>query len=131
MARLELHALLLGDGSGLLQGLNLVEVHARVLLHRVHHGDALKGLGQIHLHTLVGDGGGAQYLLGHVAVQVLGQLHHTVVVRVSLVQLHQGELRVVAGVKALVAEHAADLVHALQSAHDQALQVQFQGDTKL
>ena len=47
---------------------------------------------------------------------------------VSLVQLHGGELRVVLGIHALVAENPADLVHPIHAAHNEPLQGQFRGD---
>ena len=55
---------------------------------------------------------------------ILGNVHHAVVIGVCLVQLDGGELRVVLGVHALVAENTADLIYLLKAAHDQALEVQ-------
>ena len=101
--------------------MDFVEIYAGVFLYSVYHGDAFKGLAQIHLYAVVHDLCGAQNLLGDVAVQVFGQIHHSVVVSVRLVQLHQRELRVVPRVQALVAEYAADLVYPLQAAYDQTL----------
>ena len=76
-----------------------------------------------HVHLI-----GAQDLLGGGGEQVLEQVHHVVEVGVGLVELHGGELRVVLGVHALVAEDAADLIHPLQAADDEPLQVQLGGD---
>ena len=56
---LELNALFLGDGLSLVVGLDLVKVNARVLLYRVKHSDALKGLAEVHLNAAVGDLGRA------------------------------------------------------------------------
>ena len=50
--------------------------------------------------------------------------HHAVEIGKGLIQLDAGELGVVLGVHALVAEDAANLVHAVHAAHDQALEVQ-------
>ena len=58
--------------------------------------------------------------------QRLGELHHGVVVAVGPVGLQHGELRVVIAVDALVAEGAPDLIHALEAAHQHALEVQLQ-----
>ena len=52
----------------------------------------------------------------------LGQALHALQVGVGAVGLHGGELGVVGQVHALVAELAADLVHPLHAAHDQALE---------
>ena len=75
--------------------------------------------------ALVGHVGGAQGLEGHKLVELLHHFHDFLVIRVGLVGFHGGEFRVVGGVHALVAEDAAHLVHPLEAAHDQALEVQF------
>ena len=74
----------------------------------------------------VGDLFGAGHLFCHIAVKVLGQVHHAVVIRVGLVQLHQRELRVMPRVESLVAEDAPDLVDALHPADNQALQIKLE-----
>ena len=61
---------------------------------------------------------------GKALVQLLYQIHHAVEIGESLIQLDAGELRVVLGVHALVAEDAAHLVHTVHTAHDEALEVQ-------
>ena len=48
----------------------------------------------------------------------------------GLIQLDGGELGVVLGVHALVAEDAAHLIHAIHAAHDQALEVQLSLDAQ-
>ena len=45
-----------------------------------------------------------------------GEVHHVVVVRVGLVELQHGELGIVLGGDALVAEVAVDLVDAVEAA---------------
>ena len=102
---------------------NGIPVHAGVLLHCVHHGDPLEGLAQIHLHALIGDLSGSQDFLGDMTVHSLREIHHAVIVCVCLVQLHQREFRVVAGVHTLVPEYTADLIDTLHTADDKALQV--------
>ncbi len=61
----------------------------------------------------------------------LDDIHHVVEIGVGLIELHRGELGVVLGVHALVAEDAADLIHPLHAAHDQALQGQLGGDAHI
>jgi len=61
----------------------------------------------------------------------LGQLHHVRVVGVGLVGLEHRELRVVARVDALVAEHAADLEDPLEAADDQTLEMQLERDPQV
>ena len=63
--------------------------------------------------------------------EALGELHHVVVVGERLVRLEHRELGVVAGVDAFVAEHATDLEHALEAAHDEPLQVQLGRDAEV
>ena len=63
--------------------------------------------------------------------EALGELHHVVVVGERLIRLEHRELGVVAGVDAFVAEHAADLEHALEPAHDEPLQVQLGRDAEV
>ena len=131
MAPLKLHSLFLGNSSCLLQGMNLVKINSGILLYRVHHGDAGKRLAQIHLHAFISNGGGTKHLLSHKTVQLLGQVHHPVVIRIRLIQLHQGELRVVPGIQTLVAEYTPNFINPLKSAYNKPLQIKLQGYTKL
>ena len=64
----------------------------------------------------------------HPADHLLGHVHQVVVVRVRLVELAGRELRVVRQVDALVAELAADLVHAVDAADDEHLEVELGRD---
>ena len=74
---------------------------------------------------------GAENFLRCARENALQNVHHAVKVRERLIELAGGELGVVLGVHALVAENAADLVHALQTADDQALEVQLGGDAHI
>ena len=74
---------------------------------------------------------GAEDFLRGARENALQNVHHAVKVRERLIELAGGELGVVLGVHALVAENAADLVHALQTADDQALEVQLGGDAHI
>jgi hypothetical protein len=65
-----------------------------------------------------------------VADQLLGEVHQVLVVPVGRVELHHGELGVVAHRDAFVAEVAVDLEHALKAAHQQALEVQLGRDAQ-
>ena len=131
VAVLILDVALVGKLLGFFIGGDLVEVDAGLFLDGVDHGQAAERLAEVDLGAVVGDGGGAADFLGQEAVHVLGQIHHAVVVGVGLVELHEGELRVVTGVKALIAENAADLIDALEAADDQALEVELQGNAEL
>ena len=114
---------LLGSSDGILVGLPIVEVNAGILLDGLDHGQTLP-VAHVDLLALVGDFQAATDLQGQALVHLLDQVHHAVEIGESLVQLDGGELRVMLGVHALVAEDTADLVHAVHTADDQALQIQ-------
>ena len=113
----------LGGSDGVRIGLPVVEVHTGILLHSLHHGQALP-VAHIDLLALIRDDQTAADLEGKALVQLLYQIHHAMEIGKGLIQLDGGELRVMLGVHALVAEDAAHLVHAIHAAHDQALEVQ-------
>ena len=73
----------------------------------------------------------AAYLLRQITEHALGELHHSVVVCVCLVELHKCELRVMLGVYTFVSEYTADLVDSLESADDESLQIELQRNTEL
>ena len=81
-------------------------------------------MAHVDLLALIGDDHAAADLEGEALVQLLHQIHHAMEIGESLIQLNGGELRVVLGVHALVAEDTADLVHAVHAAHDQTLEVE-------
>jgi hypothetical protein len=58
----------------------------------------------------------------------LGQIHHRLVVAERLIDLQHREFRIVPRADPLVAVHAPQLVHPLDPADQQPLQVQFQRD---
>ena len=119
----QLHMMLLGRGNGILVGLPVVEVHAGILLDSLDHSQALP-VTHIDLLALIRDDHAAADLEGQALVQLLHQIHHAVEIGKGLIQLDAGEFGVVLGVHALVAEDAANLIHAVHAAHDQALEVQ-------
>src|SRR6185312_15688289 len=62
--------------------------------------------------------------------ELFGEVHQVVVVSVGLVELEHGELGVVPGADAYVAEVAVDLVDAVEAADDEALQVKLRRDAE-
>ena len=110
---------------------DLIEINACIFLDGIYHGQSLERLAEINGLFCVRNYGGTAYFLCHIAEHVLGQIHHSVVVGVCLVQLHQSELRIVSGVQTFVTEYTADLEDTLHAADDQSLQIQFQGNTQL
>ena len=74
--------------------------------------------------------GGAVYFCSDEGYKFFGEGHQVVVVGVGLVELEHGELGVVAGADAFVAEVAVDLVDAIEAADDEALEVELGGDAE-
>ena len=104
-----------------------LEVDAAVLQDGFAQGEAAPGRREVDLVRRRGQLEAAEDLLGHVGHHLLHQPHDVLVVGVGLVGLQHGELRVVLGGDALVAEDAADLVDALEAADDEALEVELGG----
>ena len=128
---LELDIVLLRHGARLIERLDLIEVDAAVLLYGLCHRHLRERLAEVDFISLVDDLRRAVDLLADRAVHVLSKLHHAVVIRVRLIELHQRELRIVLHVEAFISEDAADLVDSLKSADDQSLQVELQGNAEL
>ena len=113
----------LGDG-GLLSGFG-----GPVGADGLAHGQA-GPLGEVNGVAVEFGEGGAVDLAGDELDEIFSNLHEVVVVGVGLVELEHGEFRVVLGADALVAEVAIDLVDAIESADDEALQVELRGDAE-
>ena len=63
-------------------------------------------------------------------IKFFGERHQIVIIRIGLIELQHGELGVVLGADAFVAEVAVDLVDAVEAADDQALEVQLRRDAQ-
>ena len=74
---------------------------------------------------------GPQAVLHHAGDHGLGELHHVTIVRVRLVELQHRELGIVGPVHPFVPEVVPDLVHPLESADQQPLEVQLVGDAQV
>ena len=62
---------------------------------------------------------------------LFGVVHHPKVVLIGHIDLKSREFRVMGAVHALVAEVARELIHALEAAHDEALQVKLVGNAEV
>ncbi|MPM09213.1 hypothetical protein SDC9_55529 [bioreactor metagenome] len=131
---LDLHAPVFSYPPGLVVVGNVPEIDARVFRHEVEHAPPLEGFVEVEVHVLKtqlpGVAGPADHV-GCVPDDLLGEVHHVVVVRVGPVHLHGGELRVVHGVEPLVAEVLSHLIYPAEHAHHEALQVEFRGDAEV
>ena len=101
-----------------------------VCLNSLTNGHARKGLRQIHRLALIVQLQAAFGLHGHVTQQLLGKVHQVAVVPVGGIELHHGEFGVMPHADAFVAEAAVDFKHALETAHDQPLEVQLGRDAQ-
>ena len=126
------HAHALGEGDRRIRVANdRHKVGPRDVLDSVCHGHAAPARCEIHIVAQPLELIRAEDLLGSAGEDALENVHHTVEVRVGLIELAGRELRVVLGVHALVAEDAANLVHALNTADDQALEMQLGRDAHI
>ena len=124
-------AVLLEDGRQLVARACEAHVLARARARQLDHRLARPLARQVHLLALVGDLQRAACSHRRRLDVALGELHHALEVGERLIGLHRGELGVVVGIHALVAELAADLEHLLEPAHQKALERQFRGDAQV
>ena len=122
---------LLQNGNQLLARAREAHVLARALARQLDHRPARPLARQVHVLALVGDLQRAACGHRRRLDVALRELHHAFKVGKRLIGLHRGELGVVVGVHALVAELAADLEHLLEPAHKQALERQLRGDAQV
>ena len=108
-----------------------VDVDPRVFADRVLHRDAAPWPGEVQVVPCKGACRSAMQLLNEAGDDLLCEVHHIVVITVSLVDLHHRELRVVVGVDILVPEVLGDLKNLIKPADDQALEVEFRCDTEV
>jgi hypothetical protein len=99
--------------------------------HGVQQGHLAPGGFQVDLVAPEGDPWASLGGVGRLQDDPAGQLHHVPVVLEGGVGLQHGELGVVGGVDALVAEHPAQLEDPVDPADQQPLQVQLAGDPQV
>jgi len=116
-----MNLLLISQLLSLFRSGNLIKVNTGIFLNCINHGQTLERLAQIDLYLCIRNQGGTAYLLSHMTEHILCQIHHSIIIGVGLIQLHQGKLRIVAGVQSLVTEYTSNLVYALHAAYDQTL----------
>ena len=89
------------------------------------------GRDEVVLPSLVGQALGAVEGLGQAAHRLLGPVHQIAIIGVRQIELQHREFGVVPRGQPLVAEVAVDLVHPLEAAHHQALQIQLRRDAQV
>ena len=131
-ALFDLDAQFFRRSAGGIQGVQVgVGDAVTVIQNRLAQGETLEGLAEIVAGPLVGDRGGAEHLLSCRAQHGFGHVQQVAVIRVSPVELHHGELRVVPCGQTFVTEVAVDLEHFLETTHHQTLQVKLRGNTQV
>ena len=125
------NVMLIRQCTCLLEGLYRVKINTALLLDGIRHRQTAERLAEIDLGALVADEGLPTYLLCEVAEHALRELHHTVVIGIGLIQLHQCELRIMTGIDTLITEYTADLEHTLETTDDETLEIKLEGNTKL
>ncbi|MNF73573.1 hypothetical protein D3C84_555780 [compost metagenome] len=122
---------LLGDGAGGVDVLQVGGGDLRVVLEdRVEYRQTGERLAEVEQLVAVGHVGAAEHGHGQLAEQLLGEVHVVFVVGVGVVELEHGELGVVPGRHAFVAEVAVDLEDLLEATDHQALEVQLRRDAQ-
>ena len=118
-------------GACILKSMYLAEINTRILLDRVKHGYTTEGLSEVHLDPAVAYRCRSEHLERDKAVKILGKVHHSVIIGIRLIELHERKLGVMAGIKSLVAENSAYLINAFKSADDKALEIELERDAQL
>ena len=105
-----------------------MDVDACVLADQRQHRLARPWWGQVDRRIALPDAGGPHRCLRRVRDELLGQVHHVVVVGERLVGLEHRELGVVPSAQPLVAEHPPDFEDVLVPADEQTLEGQLERD---
>ena len=109
----------------------LVSVVRIVFFDGFENGQAFEGAGQVDFFTVVADFRRAAHRFGTSADDAFGHLHHAFVGAEGFIEFHHGEFGIMAGRHAFVTKAAVDFEYALQTAYDQAFQIQFGRDTQV
>ena len=94
-----------------------------VLEHGIIHSPAPERRAEVDIPALPGQRGAPQCRLRGFAQQRFGQIHDLVIARIGLIQLEHRELGVVPGRYAFVAEIPVDLINALETTDNEALEI--------
>ena len=104
-------------------GMYFSEINAGIFLYRVNHCNSFKRLAEIHFNAVICYLGRPENRLCNVTIEIFGKFHHTVVIRICLIKLHERKFRIVACVKTFIAEHSSYLVNLFKSSDDKSLQI--------
>ena len=122
-----------------MQGLARRELDVQLLLQFLDHVKSLPWSSEVERVLLLaltltlgveGDLGASGNVLDHSADHALGHIHQVVHVRVSHVELADGEFWVVGHVDTLVSEDSTDFVDSVETPNDELLEVELRSDTE-
>ena len=108
-----------------------IKINSCIFLDRIIHSQTCKRLSKVNLDTIVRNLGRTANLLCQITEHGLCQFHHSLIICICLVKLHQCEFRIVASVNTLITEYTANLINSFKSAYDQSFQIKLQRNTKL
>ena len=104
-------------------------VNAGCVLNSVGHRDTAPWAVEVDFYVTVHEYAGTEDFMCNGAEEVFGEIHHGFVVAVCLVYFQEGEFRVMTGVNPFITEYTTDFVYAFHATNDEALEVEFEGDT--
>ena len=107
-----------------------IKVDSCIFLNCFVHCHSGERLTKVDFHTIIRNLSGSAHFFCQITEQGLCQFHHSLIICICLVKLHQSEFRVVTCINTLVTEYTANLVNSFKSTNDQSLQIKLQRDTK-
>ncbi len=126
------YALFFCDGNRLfIIGHKFGKINAGEFFNSLYHRHSRKRGFQIDIRAAVRDMQCAAGVLRRLADQRLRDIHHTVVIRIRLIEFYTGKFGIVANIHTLVSEVSADLIHSFHAAHDQPFQIKFRCDAQV
>ena len=85
-----------------------------------------KRLTKIDLYTIIRNLCGTADFLCQITEHGFCKFHHSLIVCICLIKLHQSKFRIVACINTLITEYTSDLINSLKSSDDQSFQIELQ-----
>ena len=107
------------------------KIEPGIFFYRFHHGQSLPRTFEAYLLSLISYIKTSAYLLGSGGEKLLGDIHHIVIVGISLIKFYRRKLRVMTGVHSLVAELSAYFVNLFKAADNTPFQMKLRRYTHI
>ena len=104
----------------------LIEVDSCIFLDCIVHSQTFEWFAKVNLDTIIGNLRRSAHLLCQVTEHGFRKFHHSFIICICLVKLHQCKFWIVTGINTLITEYTANLVDSFKSANDQSFQIKFQ-----